>query len=476
MKKRIIFLALALLFALSVSPAAFADYAGTYTPGIPISGTIDPGGDSGYAVPVPPIGDLTDGASSWAREGIREALEKGFVPLDLAGSYTDTITRAEFCRLAVSWIEYVLGEEIGDVVEERGLPERAGHSFSDTGDAGILAAYRLGVTGGTTAPTATTPGIFNPDGQFSREQAAAMIMNTCRAIGARVSNPRASGFADIRSASGWAVNGIYFVRAYNIMAGTSGGNFGPKITYTREQSIVTFNNIKPEVLPKQPADNPPEPNESSSLLIALTFDDGPDLTYTSQVLDKLDGYGIVATFFVVGNLITDETGHLVKRAFDTGHDIENHSWSHMEMAKRRDGEFVYSPEEIVEEIEKTSAKIKETVGILPSFFRPPFFSTGMHMRNLVDLPFIMAGIDPNDWAPRATAERIADIILDGAEDGGIILLHDAGGDRTQTVESLDLFIPQLIARGYRFVTISQLYELKGAEPRIWNGQWDTKVP
>jgi peptidoglycan/xylan/chitin deacetylase (PgdA/CDA1 family) len=352
-------------------------------------------------------------------------------------------------------VEYALDKGMDAIVAERGIPERLGHTFSDTSDANILAAYRLGITGGTTAPTASSPGVFSPDGEFTREQAATMIMNACRVVGAKISDPPESGFADLGSASRWARDGINFAGANGIMSGTGNNNFSPKSIYTREQSIVTFNNIKPAELPKY--------------LIALTFDDGPDLTFTPMVLDKLEKYGVAATFFVVGRLIDEETAPLLRRAFDMGNDIENHSWSHPHMSR-------ITAEEVIEEIDKTSDKIEEVVGVRPSFFRPPFFDTAMHMRNLVDLPFIMAGIDPRDWAANATAERIARDILDQAECGGVILLHDSGGERTPTVESMDLFIPQLLARGYRFVTVRQLYELKGVEPRIWNGQWETKVP
>jgi hypothetical protein len=194
----------------------------------------------------PPATNPLDSASSWARDGITSALSKGFVPSDLQSSYTNVITRAEFCRMAVKWLEYRLGKDINTIVAENGDPAKMNHTFSDTTDPNILAAYRLGVTGGTSAPTATTPGIFNPSGQFSREQAATMIMNTCKAAGMDVSKTASAGFTDIGTASSWAVDGINYVRNAGIMQGTSTTPlvFSPKNNYTREQSILTFNNIQ----------------------------------------------------------------------------------------------------------------------------------------------------------------------------------------------------------------------------------------
>ena len=177
-----------------------------------------------------------ESASEWARDSITTAVAKGFVPADVQSDYTNVITRQEFCRMAIKWVEYATDRNIDFVLSSRGL-SRDLNAFSDTSDPDILAAYALGITNGT------GDGQFTPNGQFNREQAATMIMNTCRVIGFDVDNPPASGFADIGSASSWAVDGINFVRANGIMQGTGNNYFSPKATYTREQSIITFNNI-----------------------------------------------------------------------------------------------------------------------------------------------------------------------------------------------------------------------------------------
>ena len=188
--------------------------------------------------------DPLNSASSWARDGITAAIGKGFIPTDLQNNYQSVITRAEFCRMAIKWMEYKTGKNIDTILSEKSLSRRQ-DAFSDTTDPDILAAYALGITSGEVAPTATTPGKFNPSGQFNREQAATMIRNVWKAIGLDISNIQDAGFTDINTASDWAREAINFCNNNGIMNGTSTSPklFSPKDTYTREQSIVTFNNM-----------------------------------------------------------------------------------------------------------------------------------------------------------------------------------------------------------------------------------------
>jgi hypothetical protein len=180
--------------------------------------------------------DPLDSASTWAREGIVSALSKGFVPADLQCDYKSVITRAEFCRMAVKFVEYQAAMPIDDVLAEQNL-SRDTNAFTDTGDPDILAAFALGITGGT------GDNLFTPHGQFTREQAATMLRNTCRALGADTEGSPPAGFLDMESASSWAVEGIDFCRAGGIMNGVGENKFDPQGLYTREQSILTFDNI-----------------------------------------------------------------------------------------------------------------------------------------------------------------------------------------------------------------------------------------
>ena len=181
-------------------------------------------------------------ADEWARMEISSAVAKGIVPLEMQEKYKDIITRREFCWLAISYVEYAMGKPIDAVITELGLTVDA-DAFQDTKDELILAAFTLGITNGTTAPTDFSPGVFSPDSSFTREEAAVMIMRACRIADVGRDDSSDQGFADISVASAWAKDGINFCRANGIMGGTGNSNFSPKNLYTRQESIVTFNRI-----------------------------------------------------------------------------------------------------------------------------------------------------------------------------------------------------------------------------------------
>ncbi len=189
--------------------------------------------------------------------------------------------------------------------------------------------------------------------------------------------------------------------------------------------------------------------------IALTFDDGPNATTTNEVIDKLEKYGIVASFFLIGNNIDDESAKAVKRAYDLGCEIDNHSRTHSNMTE-------LSAEDIKAEYDYTDGKVYEITGEHTKFFRPPYIAVHQIMFDNIDAPFI-AGIGANDWEDRVTAKMRARMILKQAKDGDIILLHDAEGN-SMTVEALDTIIPELQKQGYKFVTVTELFKAKGITP------------
>jgi hypothetical protein len=184
----------------------------------------------------------------WPETPIEFAIDKGFVPKDLQGDFESVITRAEFCRLAVGYLEYVCDRSIDEILANNGVRRDTG-AFSDTKDSDVLAAFALGVTGGTLAPTADLPGLFTPDGSLSREQAAAMIAAVCRVFAADTENPPSSGITDIGSASGWARNAIDFCLAYGIMEAATPEAFNPKAEVTREHGILAFYDLNPGSFP-----------------------------------------------------------------------------------------------------------------------------------------------------------------------------------------------------------------------------------
>lgn len=195
-------------------------------------------------------------------------------------------------------------------------------------------------------------------------------------------------------------------------------------------------------------------------VIALTFDDGPNTEYTTQILDILAANDASATFFTVGDRITGNAVDVVKRAYNEGHQISTHSWDHAAGSGTGTNLSFMSPEEQVDEIVKGYEIIAETTGhpASTSIRAPGGNFPASVIANLADLVTYEIGwnIDSNDWR-KPGAAAIESAIL-SADPGDIILMHDGGGDRSQTVAALRSALPILRERGYRFVTIDQLLE------------------
>lgn len=184
--------------------------------------------------------------------------------------------------------------------------------------------------------------------------------------------------------------------------------------------------------------------------IALTFDDGPNPVYTPQVLAVLQAYNIKATFFDVGYLVK-EYPNIVRQEFLQGHSIGNHSWSHPDLSR-------FSAAGIVSQLVNTSDAIQSVTGTRPTIFRPPYgsFNRIVFAQALQQhLSTILWNNEAHDWATPGVS-MIVYRILNLARNGGIILLHDGGGFRAQTVAALPIIIETLRQRGYTFVTIPKL--------------------
>lgn len=188
--------------------------------------------------------------------------------------------------------------------------------------------------------------------------------------------------------------------------------------------------------------------------IALTFDDGPTIGITDQILDTLEKYGARASFFLIGNRVTPENEYLIKRAMSLGCSIENHTFTHPFLTRLTDAE-------IVEEVSKTTELITKITNTPPLFFRPPFIDVNEKLYELIDLTFI-CGRASNDWIPTADADTRFDLIMKAAEDGAIILVHDMPGN-TPTVEAVKRVIPALMEQGYEFVNVREIFDKPGKQ-------------
>jgi peptidoglycan/xylan/chitin deacetylase (PgdA/CDA1 family) len=191
---------------------------------------------------------------------------------------------------------------------------------------------------------------------------------------------------------------------------------------------------------------------SSGRELALTFDDGP-WTHTAQFLDILEHFKVPATFFEIGEQISTygDGGAIERRMLADGDMIGDHTWSHPNVAGA--GSFAQA------QIEEAADAIRQaTHGFAPCLFRAPYGATsGALVSEARSLGFttIQWDIDPRDWARPGTG-AIYDNVVGNAHPGAIILQHDGGGDRSETLAALPQEIMTLRKRGYTFVTVTQL--------------------
>lgn len=182
-------------------------------------------------------------------------------------------------------------------------------------------------------------------------------------------------------------------------------------------------------------------------MVALTFDDGPTLKYTSAILDCLKENQASATFFVLGSR-ADDFPQLLQRMILEGNEIGNHTFSHKQLT-------TLSKENIEEEISATQEAIHSVTNRYPNIIRPPYGSKNdTVMRCSAGKMLVTWSVDSEDWRSR-NAQTIVNKVLKEVKDGDIILMHDL---YASTAEAAIILIPKLQEKGYQLVTVSELYE------------------
>ncbi len=186
--------------------------------------------------------------------------------------------------------------------------------------------------------------------------------------------------------------------------------------------------------------------------IALTFDDGPWPDITNNILYTLKSHGVRATFFVVGAHAQAYPKQL-KQIVEQGHILANHTWNHRYHR--------FPPAQAASQLKQTADLIYKQTGVKTALFRPPggILTNGLvKYANANQYSTIMWSKDSGDTT-RISSSNILYNILAGAKPGGIILMHDGGGDRVKTASMLPQAIKELKKRGYQFVTVPELFEL-----------------
>lgn len=184
-------------------------------------------------------------------------------------------------------------------------------------------------------------------------------------------------------------------------------------------------------------------------LIALTFDDGPG-PYTGQLLDVLEENRAKATFFVLGCNM-ERYPDALRRAYDEGHQLANHTYSHEVLTGRTDAQAL-------EQVQKTARLLDEVCGVGAGYvLRPPCGEFNKHLLKELNYPAVLWSVDTMDWRDK-DAKLVAKRIVDGAYDGAIILCHDL---YHTTVEAVALAVKELGEQGYAFVTVNEMFRRRG---------------
>ena len=208
-------------------------------------------------------------------------------------------------------------------------------------------------------------------------------------------------------------------------------------------------------------------------VVALTFDDGPSKKYTEQVTKVLELNGIRGTFFFIGRNV-GEYPQIAREAYKKGHIIGNHTYSHYHLNR-------LTGESIEYELTKSAEEIKKAIGVYPLLFRPPYGACSAGSvrvaRNLGYKTIMWNAMVDDYHVDRTTPEKIASKLLNLVRPGGIIGMHDGGGNREKTVAALQMLISILKNEGYEFVTIPELLGVQAylAEP-VPEPIQETKIP
>ncbi len=186
--------------------------------------------------------------------------------------------------------------------------------------------------------------------------------------------------------------------------------------------------------------------------VALTFDDGPWPETTQALLEGLAQRGVKATFFLIGSQVAGQED-LVRRMAAEGHQVGVHTWDHVQLKGM-------TPEQIDGQLGKCRACLQEILGPVELMVRPPYGFVDDTLLRCAQAPIICWSVDTEDWKDR-NADRIVDTVTDQVRDGSIILMHDIF---ETSVEAALQCVDLLLAEDYYFVTVEELFALRGVTP------------
>lgn len=228
-------------------------------------------------------------------------------------------------------------------------------------------------------------------------------------------------------------------------------NYYDKIELNRSvvEDSLKFKLNNNVLVEKEPPKPKPVAKQVNEKIIAISLDDGPG-KYEDDFISLFNQLGIKATFFYIGENVDDNPA-VVKRVYEAGHEIGNHTYTHPDLRK-------ISSEKVTEEISKTNNAIKTATGHDPVFLRPPYGAINDDVKKQINMPIIYWNVDSEDWKLRPNTDAIVDKVLKEAHDGSILLFHSL---YKSSYDAIARIVPELQKQGYRFVTVTELHRLCG---------------
>ncbi|HYN67531.1 MAG TPA: polysaccharide deacetylase family protein, partial [Ornithinibacter sp.] len=315
---------------------------------------------------------------------------------------------------------------------------------------------------GTGLPVAVTEAATTAPGPRAEPELGIMVRAVGHQLASGSAGPEVRDVQERLSRLGFAteVNGTYdggtidAVRGFQASQGlATDGVVGPETAAALASPATTVDDPQP-VRPGdgEAVDPPRAPTKApggaaGGKVLYLTFDDGPAVTYTRQILDLLDRYDAKATFFQLGQNASahpDLTREVIRR----GHAVGSHTWDHADMRR-------LSRTALDHEITTTSTTLEKLTGRPITCLRPPYGALNGQARAAVKragLDLQLWNIDPQDWNRPGVSAIVRDVV-GNARAGRVSLMHDGGGNRSQSVAALAQILPRLTAKGYRFESL-----------------------
>lgn len=231
-----------------------------------------------------------------------------------------------------------------------------------------------------------------------------------------------------------------------------GDNGWSRVIFNGEVTYVSSNYLTTEKPPEKIQVKVPIKNRNIDPLkpmVALTFDDGPNGTATPKILDILEKYNVVATFFDLGTCM-ENYPNITKREEQIGCEVGSHTYSHQNLNK-------LSGEEIQDDISNASRIYEKTLGHTLYLVRPPYGNANVIVRRTLKYPLIGWDVDSLDWKTRDKKKILEEVNKISNFDGRIILMHSIYNSTAEAVEEL---VPQLLSKGYQLVTVSEMAKYK----------------